>query len=75
LGVAVACLPIILILAQCVLSASYISKIEWSQRPISRPASAEELKWLGRDRNILDYQSAENRATFANVDAWIVSSV
>jgi hypothetical protein len=75
LGVAVACLPIILILAQGVLSASYISRIEWSQRPISLQASAEELKWLGRDRNLLDYQSAEDRANFANVDAWIVSSV
>ncbi len=75
LRLGVASLPIILLLAQCFLSAVYISKSEWSQRPISVQASATELQWLGRDRDLLSFQSPENRQSFDQVDAWIVSSV
>jgi len=70
-----ASLPIALLLAQCVLSASYVSKTEWSLRPISFAATAQEIRWAGRDRDLLSFQSPENRQSFANVDAWIVSSV
>ena len=72
---AAASLPIILLLAQCVLSASYISKTEWSLRPISFDAGAQEVRWAGRDRELSDFQSPENMQKFKAIDAWIVSSV
>jgi hypothetical protein len=75
LRLSIASLPIALLLAQCVLSASYVRKTEWSQRPISIKATADEIRWIGRDRDLLSFQSAENRQSFAKVDAWVVSSV
>ena len=75
LRAAAAALPLGLLLAQCALSAAYVSRTEWSQRPISAKASAEELQWIGRDHDLLSFQSPTNREALAVVDAWIVSEV
>jgi len=69
------CVPIGLLMAQCFLSAVYVSRAEWSQRPISIRVSAEELRWLARDVDLSHFQSPENAEAFGQVDGWIVSSV
>lgn len=68
-------LPLGLLLAQCALSAIYVGRTEWSQRPISISASAEELLWIGRDRDLSNFLSPDYNQAFARVDAWIVSGV
>ena len=71
-------LPIALLISQCALSASYVRRTEWSRRPVAfdDPAAfTEESRWLLLDRNLMRFQSPENRQLFAQVDGWIVSSV
>lgn len=71
-------LPWCLLLAQCGLAAHYVSQTEWSKRlTISDDARAyrAELRWAWRDRELLEFQTAEARSLFERVDAWIVSAV
>jgi hypothetical protein len=71
-------LPIALLISQCALSASYVRRTEWSRRAVAfdDPAAfTEESRWLLLDRNLMRFQSPENRQLFAQVDGWIVSSV
>lgn len=71
-------LPIALLISQCALSASYVRRTEWSRRAAAfdDPAAfTEESRWLLLDRNLMRFQSPENRQLFAQVDGWIVSSV
>ena len=71
-------------LAPCVLAAQsalalvYVGRTEWSQRPTVFDLPAEhrrEMRWLWRDRDLSKFQTAEGRALFAQVEAWVVSGV
>lgn len=75
---ALAGLPLCLLVAQSALSAVYVRRTEWSLRPmaIDQPqASFKESRWILRDRDLTAFQSVHNQQIFARVDAWIVSSV
>lgn len=75
---ALAGLPLCLLVAQIALSAVYVRRTEWSLRPIAidQPqASLKESRWILRDRDLTTFQSVHNKEIFARVDAWIVSSV
>lgn len=76
LGLAAA--TVTLLILQCMLSAVYFRRTEWSRRPIALDdpqAFREESPWIVRDQDLMKFQSTENRQLFAKVDAWIVSSV
>lgn len=78
LRLALVAVPLCLLAAQCLLSAGYVLRMEWSRRPtvFDEPdASRKELGWVLRDRDLLKFQTAENRALFGQVDAWVVSDV
>jgi hypothetical protein len=71
-------LPVALLISQCALSAVYVRRTEWSRRAVAfdDPAAfTEESRWLLLDRNLMRFQSPENRQLFAQIDGWIVSSV
>src|SRR5437660_9245345 len=75
---ALAALPLSLLLGQCAGAAVYVRRTEWSQRPIvfnDPEAFAKESRWIWRDRDLTKFQLAGNQRLFAQVDAWIVSSV
>jgi hypothetical protein len=78
LRLALALLPVLLLVAQCALAYSYVREKEWSGRPTIFDDAASyrrELRWVWRDRDLMNFQTAENKELFAHVDAWIVSSV
>lgn len=75
---ALAGLPLCLLVAQSALSAVYVRRTEWSLRPtvFDQPqASLKESRWILRDRDLRTFQSVHNKEIFAGVDAWIVSSI
>ncbi len=74
-GIAV---PLCLLLAQCLVSAKYVWKTEWSQRPnifVDHKATATEIRWLFRDRNLMKFQPRDSQLLLGQLDAWIVSGV
>jgi hypothetical protein len=76
--VAAAALPVSLLVAQCVLSETYVRRTEWSGRPTFFDDWAgwrRELRWVMRDRDLMKFQPAANRELFARVDAWVASGV
>jgi hypothetical protein len=77
-GLALAVLPVGLLVAQSALSAGYLRRTEWSLRPMAfdEPQGyRKESRWILRDRELTSFQPAESKEIFAHVDAWIVSSV
>src|SRR2546423_12881282 len=75
---AAALVPICLLVAQCARSYVYIRQTEWSGRPTIFDDAASyrrELRWVWRDRDLMKFQTAENKELFARVDAWVVSGV
>ena len=73
-----AALPVCLLAAQSALAFGYAAETEWSRRPTVFDAPDDfrrELRWLWRDRDLSKFQSAEARALFAQVDAWVVSGL
>jgi hypothetical protein len=75
---AAASLPVCLLVAQCVLAGAYVRQTEWSARPTIFDDAAgyrRELRWVWRDRDLMKFQTEENKELFARVDAWVVSGV
>jgi hypothetical protein len=75
---ALAVLPVGLLVAQCALSTVYVRRTEWSLRPMAFDVPEgfrKESRWIWRDRDLRLFQPAKNKELFAQVDAWIVSSV
>jgi hypothetical protein len=78
LRVGLAALAPCLLAAQSVLAIGYVGETEWSKRLTVFDAPGDfrrEARWLWRDRDLLKFQNEENRALFAQVDAWIVSDI
>jgi hypothetical protein len=75
---ALAVLPVAVLVAQGALSAVYVRRTEWSLRPMAfdEPQGfRKESRWILRDRDLGEFQSVPNKDLFAQVEAWIVSSV
>ena len=74
---AAALLPCLLA-AQSALAFVYVGETEWSKRPTFFDAPADfrrEMRWVWRDRDLLKFQTAEGRALFTQVEAWVVSDI
>jgi hypothetical protein len=64
--------------AQGALACNYVLNYEWSQRPTLFTQFHEyssELRFLFRDRALMKFQSADNKAQLDQVQTWIVSDV
>ena len=78
LRLAAAALPLCLLGAQAAIAARHVRETEWAKRPTvfdEAGAFRRELRWVWRDRALMDFQTAEARALFGQVDAWVVSGV
>ncbi|MCA1635827.1 MAG: hypothetical protein LC802_19590 [Acidobacteria bacterium] len=78
LKVTASALPLCLLCVQCALAARYVSQTEWSKRLTlfdDPDAYRKELRWAWRDRDLMKFQTAEARALFGRVEAWVVSDV
>ncbi|HZB45064.1 MAG TPA: hypothetical protein VE360_07465 [Pyrinomonadaceae bacterium] len=78
LRLAAAALPLCLLCAQAAIAARHVRETEWAKRPTvfdEAGAFRRELRWVWRDRALMDFQTAEARALFGQVDAWVVSGV
>lgn len=76
--VALASIPVLLIMAQGLLAMKYVLQTEWSKRPIvfdNPERFGREFRFVLRDRDALSFQTEESRALLAPVEAWIVSSM
>jgi hypothetical protein len=65
-------------IAQVVLAFSYVLKYEWSMRPTALSnwsAYRYESRFAFRDRSLSDFLSADDRALFRNVPAWVESGI
>ncbi len=74
----VVALPICLLSLQCILAATLVRQTEWGGRPTVFDDAAgygRELRWVGRDRDLLAFQPDEYKGLIRQVDAWVVSGV
>jgi len=75
----IASLPILLLVAQCAFSYTYVRQTEWGGRPtyFDQPDAyrAELRKYLMHDHTLQKFLLPEERISVAQVEAWIVSNI
>ncbi|MCM3904622.1 MAG: hypothetical protein ND866_23240 [Pyrinomonadaceae bacterium] len=78
LKVALVCLTGVILLAQFGAATHYAYNYEWSMRPtlFKEPKPyRKDLRFVFRDRRLVDFLSADEKALISGVDVWIVSNI